>query len=184
VGQAFQPARLTQVGKPAPHYTEIFLKGGHRVPFIVRWPGRTTAGTVNQSTVCLNDVMATFSDAFGMELPETAAVDSESFLAGLDGTWLSRSPLVHSCYGNELALRSGPWKIHFTHEEIKLFNLATDQREKNNVADQYPERVRELSAALIDIVSRGRSTPGPNLENDCGTNRWKGLEPAYRALNK
>ena len=55
-------------------------EGGHREPFIVRWPGHVQAGSTNDSLVCLNDLFATCADIVGDKLPDNAAEDSFSFL--------------------------------------------------------------------------------------------------------
>ncbi len=61
-------------------------EGGHRVPFVARWPGKVKAGSVNDHTVCLNDLMATAAELTGAKIPEDAAEDSVSILTELLGS--------------------------------------------------------------------------------------------------
>ena len=59
--------------------------GGHRMPFIVRWPGNVQAGSVTDQVICFTDVLATFADVTGAELPKGQGPDSFSFLNALKG---------------------------------------------------------------------------------------------------
>src|SRR5690606_19871593 len=66
------------------HKADLF-EGGHRVPFVVRWPGQTAVGIETEQLVCLTDVMATVAESIGVELPDDAGEDSISFLPVLRG---------------------------------------------------------------------------------------------------
>ena len=57
---------------------QIF-EGGHRVPLVVRWPGKVQVGSVSDETVCMTDFMATFAGILGTELPENAGEDSYDY---------------------------------------------------------------------------------------------------------
>jgi arylsulfatase A-like enzyme len=76
-------------------------EGGHRVPFIVRWPTRVTAGTTSDQLACLTDVMATLAAITGAELPHDAAEDSFDLLPALDGA--ATEPIDHTCSAERLA---------------------------------------------------------------------------------
>jgi arylsulfatase A len=166
-------------------------EGGHRVPFIVRWPGHLAAGTSSNQLVCLNDLFATFAALLGDRLPENAAEDSFSISPLEKLASARRNTLVsHSVHG-EFAYRNGPWKLVFKMPKptlaasrgkeaiVELYNLDDDIAEKNDVAKQHPDKVRELTSELQNCVDRGRSTPGAPQQNDAKvrfdvmqTERW------------
>ena len=148
-------------------------EGGHRVPLIVRWPGHVKAG-VNDSTVCLTDVMATCADITGVKLPANAAEDSFSFLPALIGK-PSRGPqrefTLHQTISLAMAIRRGDWKYldhrgsggnSYDKGELKpfalpdtapeapgqLYNLKADPGETTNLYFKHPGIVKELKALL------------------------------------
>ncbi|MHC5068793.1 MAG: sulfatase family protein [Planctomycetota bacterium] len=86
-------------------------EGGHRVPFIVRWPGRVGAGTVSTSAICLTDIMATVADVVGHDLPDDAAEDSFSLMPALAGGQLQRAPVINHSIRGTFAIRDGDWKL-------------------------------------------------------------------------
>ncbi len=156
-------------------------EGGHRVPFIVRWPGKVAAGTSNRQLVCLSDIFATCSEIVSVDLlPDNSAEDSFSFLntlLGKDGP-VSRQNLVsHSVHG-EFAYRSGPWKIVFKLPEnnreasrgkaaiVELYQLDEDIAEEHNLTEERPGIVRQLTNEMSVLVQRGTSRPGPDQQND------------------
>jgi arylsulfatase A len=84
-------------------------EGGHRVPFIVRWPGKVKAGAKDDRLICSVDLMATFAKLVGHELPRSAGEDSHDLLPILTGKSsepLQRSVMHHSIIGM-FAIRSG-----------------------------------------------------------------------------
>lgn len=140
------------------HKTHIH-EGGHRIPFIVRWPGIVKPKSTCDQTVCLNDFMATVADMLGVTLPDDAAEDSTSILGLLTGkeTVQPNRPLVvHHDYPGNFAIRNRKWKLVDT-EVKKLFDLEADIKETTNVAEKYPEVVNELSATLKRYKENGRS---------------------------
>jgi arylsulfatase A-like enzyme len=155
-------------------------EGGHRMPFIVRWPGRVKAGTVSAQTICFTDLLATFAEICGTTLPEDAGPDSFSFLPVLNGVQPAdkpiRAPIVMQAgsAASMMMIRSGDWKLiiglgsgGFTKPSsvkpapgepaVQLYNLRTDPAETTNLAVQHPDKVKELLAALQANVKRGRS---------------------------
>lgn len=149
-------------------------EGGIRIPMIVRWPGKTKAGTVS-------DVPWYFPDAF----PTLAAIAGASQMVpeGLDGTSvlptllgrkqpeLADRPMYWASYdfwGFSQTVRKGDWKlVHWTREGARrhplgdadpwpqeqrrlqeLFNLDEDRGEQHNLVDTEPERLKELRALL------------------------------------
>ncbi len=177
-------------------------EGGHRVPFIIRWPGVSEPGTRSLETIVLTDIMATCADYLGFVLPASAAEDSVSLVPRLRSA-KSASPLheivVHHSSEGHFAVRKGPWKLLFCHGSggwsppreaearrqglppLQLYHLGIDPKETNNVQSEHPDVVRELTADLRRVIEQGRSTPGPRQPNDQGQVWWPGLpwaEPA------
>ncbi|MAT15074.1 MAG: hypothetical protein CMJ46_07365 [Planctomyces sp.] len=144
-------------------------EGGHRVPFVIRWPGHASPGCVSNHTICLNDLLATVAEVTGVSLPANAGEDSFSFLSELSGKQQQprRESMIHQSMGGDLALRRGPWKlIVFKDGRRELYHLESDVSETHDLAGQKPEVVRELTALLKDQIQNGRSTPGPPQPND------------------
>lgn len=165
-------------------YKTDIWEGGHRVPFIVRWPGKVRAGEMTPALVGLNDLMATFAELAEIPLADSVAEDSVSFLDVLlgrkDGV---RESLVHHSIQGKFAIRQGPWKLALTSgsggwskgvEEgsLQLYNLDEDEAETTNLAARHPATVAALKELLASMVDRGRSTPGRALLNDVPV-RWR-----------
>jgi arylsulfatase A-like enzyme len=156
-------------------------EGGHRVPFIVRWPKKIAPGGTSDQLLCLNDLFATCADILGDTLPTGAAEDSFSFLSSLLGQAAApagRTNLVsHSVHG-EFAYREDRWKIVFKMPGadllssrgkpavVQLYNLEDDIAERKDLANQHPEIVARLTNQLQILVDQGRSRPGPTVPND------------------
>ncbi|MHB8900369.1 MAG: sulfatase family protein [Thermoguttaceae bacterium] len=147
--------------------TSIY-EGGHREPFLARWPGRVKPGSVCRDTVCLNDLLATCAEIVGAPLPPDAAEDSVSILPDLFGT--ARGPLreatIHQSHRGDLAIRQGPWKLIFLIDGTReLYNLDSDLGETTNLADSNPDVVQRLTGLMRKYIADGRSTPGPVQKN-------------------
>lgn len=167
--------------------------GGHRVPFIVRWPGVTTPGSQTDQLICLSDMIATFAEFLSIELPDDAGEDSRSFLPVLKGENSEnlRQSIVHHSINGRFAIRDGDWKLIFAPgsggwsapndipatqqglPEIQLYNLSQDIEEKNNLYNHRKDKVNALTALLQKIVDEGRSTPGPFQNNDAEIDIFK-----------
>ena len=155
-------------------------EGGHRMPFIVRWPGRVKAGTVAGQMICFTDLLATFAEICGAALPNDAGPDSFSFLPVLEGVQPADKPIRTSfvmqagSVASMMMIRSGDWKLinglgsgGFTKPNsikpmpgqpaVQLYNLRTDPAETTNLADGYPDKVKELLSAMQANLERGRS---------------------------
>ncbi len=161
-------------------------EGGHRVPFIARWPARVKAGSVSSDPVCLTDLMATAAGINGVTLPPDAGEDSVSMLPILLGTGkaTSRTGIVHQSIDGALSIREGKWKLEFcpgsggwSHPkdaeargnglpELQLYDLDADLGETMNVQAAHPDVVKRLTAGMKKIIADGRSTPGPVQPND------------------
>ena len=94
------------------HKADIY-EGGHRVPFLVRWPGHVRSGSSSGQLIGLMDVMATCAEVVGTSLPDEAAEDSVSFLSVLLGLagGTTRKALVHHSVDGSFAIREGRWKL-------------------------------------------------------------------------
>ena len=167
------------------HKADIF-EGGHRVPFITRWPARVKAGTVCEDTTCLTDLTATAAEITGFTIPDNAAEDSVSMLGNLLGTATGpvREATVHHSINGSFSIRQGKWKLELCPGSggwspprpgskeakqlppVQLYDLSTDIGETTNVQNKHPDIVKRLTALLQDYVDRGRSTPGTPQENN------------------
>ena len=148
-------------GKGSPY------EGGHRVPFIARWPGRIPPGTTSDHLLCLTDLLATAAEIVEATLPEKAGEDSFSFLPVLLGrpsTAAQRKTafIQGDQNDNAIAVRSGPWKLIESTNSKKqkvhqLYDLTSDPGETNDIAKSKPEVVQELAAALQKARTDGRT---------------------------
>ncbi len=144
-------------------------EGGHRVPFIARWPNKVKAGSVNEHTICLNDLMATAAEIAGASIPDHAGEDSVSLIPELLGTTKNgtREATVHQSSAGDLALRRGPWKLVFLKSgKRELYNLQTDLSETKEVLAANPEIAAEMTELMQTYIANGRSTAGPAQKND------------------
>lgn len=157
-------------------------EGGHRVPFVARWPGKIQAGTTCEHTITLGDLLATCAEMHGEKLPDHAGLDSVSFLPHLLGA--SKGPLRdgtvhHDGYGR-FAIRQGPWCLLFPSVaapkkggEWELYHLEKDLGQTENVYATQPDIAERLTRLMQGYVENGRSTPGPAQKNDVAV-RFRG----------
>jgi arylsulfatase A len=137
-------------------------EGGVRVPCLAWWPGTIAPGRVVQDLATEMDWFATGLDLAGAKVPADRAIDGVSLVPVLRGTGPSPRDHVYYYFDTELmAVRRGPWKLHLAtidpaaeqqrpqpHDPPLLFHLAIDPSERNNVAGQHPEVVRQLLEAI------------------------------------
>jgi len=160
-------------------------EGGHRVPFVVRWPGVTAPGSVCHELVHQADLLRTFADVLGAPLPDDAGEDSVSILPLINGAAGSvRELAVSTGRDGTPALRRGQWKYIAAsdsggataggHESmpVQLYDLSSDLGEQKNLAGEQPERVAEMQALLERLITAGRSTPGLPQVNDVDVVRY------------
>jgi arylsulfatase A len=170
---------------PLRGYKADAWEGGHRVPFLVRWPGKVKAGAVCNQLVYQADLMRTFAEVFGVQLPDTAGEDSFSLMPLLKGEDKPiREHAVSASINGVPALRSGTWKYipapgsggwgkgGDQAQPVQLYNLADDLGETRNLAAAMPEKVAEMTALLEKLITDGRSTPGVNQKNDVEVKRY------------
>jgi arylsulfatase A len=192
--QADLPSLLSKGHNPSfefrGHKADIF-DGGHRIPFIVRWPSKVKAGSKSNQLLCLTDLMATSADILGVKLPANAGEDSVSFLAALAGQDNSplREAVVHHSINGSFAIRQGNWKLALCRDSggwsepkpgnakmdlpaLQLFDLSRDVNERTNLQDKHPEVVGKLTSLLEKYIAEGRSTPGEPQKNAVAVH-WK-----------
>jgi len=138
-------------------------EGGHREPFLARWPGKIKPGTTSDQIISITDIFATCASLLGKALPENAGEDSVSFLKCLYGQQKGpfREASVQQSGKKALAIRKGKWKL-IVHGDNKreLFDLNADIGEKYNLIETNPEVATELALLLQSYLDKGRSTPG------------------------
>ncbi len=200
-GCSFPAAHGDNLRKEFGHYASAQFRGGksdiweggHRVPFMVKWPGNIEAGTTNDKLICLTSLMATCADIAGVDVPDDAGEDSYSILPLLkDKEEASPYPAVihHSIHG-KFSIRKGKWKLEFCPgsggwggpndnaarkkglPEIQLYDMDADETEQKNVYEEYPEVVEELKAELIKLVEQGSTKEGATEYNDVEVDIFK-----------
>jgi arylsulfatase A len=185
------------------HKADIW-DGGHRVPFIARWPGRVKAATTCDHLVSTMDLMATYADLLGEKLPVNAGEDSISFLPALLGRADSpaRETLVHHSINGRFAIRQGNWKLALCPGSggwsappdpaalkqklppVQLYNMTSDLAEATNLQSSHPEVVARLTRLLEKHVADGRSTPGRSQTNAVRVDIWKSPPAGADSLPK
>lgn len=145
-------------------------EGGHRVPFVARWPGHTPVGTVSDELICQTTFMATCAELLGAKLPDTAAEDSYSMLPLLRGerpVQPTHPAVIHNPGARLFAIRQGPLKLIVMPDgKDELYDLASDLGETKNVIAEHRAKAEELTALLKRWLASGRSTPGAPQPND------------------
>ena len=175
------------------HKADIF-EGGHRVPFIAKWPKKIQNGTSREETICLTDIMATSADIVGYSLKDNEGEDSYSFLELFDAdkeVSSFREATVHHSINGSFAIRQGDWKLIMAKgsggwsfpkpgdpieselPDVQLYNLKSDPAESQNLYAENPEKVIALKSLLIKYIKEGRSTPGAPQQNDPIEGEWR-----------
>lgn len=151
------------------------LEGGHRVPFIARWPGKIPPGTESNALLAHLDMAATFAAIAGTSLPAGGCRDSVNVLTALLGESKTGRPDFVAHNGGikgPFGLRSGTWKfitagganprlndvpgakdlpLPPTAPGPHLYDLATDIGETKNLAAEQPAKLKELQDLLAKI---------------------------------
>ncbi|WP_395738090.1 arylsulfatase [Prosthecobacter sp.] len=159
--------------------------GGHRIPFIVRWPDQIAAGTTSSQLLCLVDFFATAAEIVGRPVPAGSCEDSVSFMPALKGRPIvsTRHGVIHHSISGHFAYRQGPWKLALakgsggwsspTEKQMpagspkgQLYDMQNDIGETTNLFETKPEIVNQLLDLLKADIERGRSTEGPDSAND------------------
>ncbi|WP_276165993.1 sulfatase family protein [Zobellia alginiliquefaciens] len=170
------------------HYSSLNFKGGkrdiyeggHRVPYLMRWPKMIKPGSKTDVTVCQTDYLATIADIVNQPLRDDEAEDSFSLLPILkdeNADTITHGPVIHHSVQGFFAIRDGDWKLNFVRgsggslrpiliepksgePKFELYNLANDPSETTNLFLEKPEIVEQLTQKFAKIIKNGRSTPG------------------------
>jgi uncharacterized protein (TIGR03437 family) len=124
------------------------LEGGIHIPFMMQWKGYLPAGAVNSAPVISLDVLPTaVSAAMGRKFSDATldGVNLIPFVSGADTT-LPHAQLFWRSGATQYAVRAGDWKLLFFQNSTRLYNLATDQAESNDLAGSNPTKLAELQA--------------------------------------
>jgi arylsulfatase A-like enzyme len=170
-------------------------EGGHRVPFVARWPGHIPPGATSAQTICHVDLLATCAALLGTKLSPDVGEDSCNILPALLGKKLRRpireATVLHGGSGN-FAIRQGDWVLidapsgdgnggksrpgepewfkqerGYTKNEFpgELYNLRDDLEQRRNLYGEQPKEVQRLKSLLERYKAARRSTPGPPMKN-------------------
>lgn len=153
-------------------------EGGIRVPGLVRWPGRTQAGSMSEEPVCGVDYLPTICEVTSVAPPTDRKLDGASFLPALAGKPIVRSTPLYWHFNRatsavKIAIRVGDWKLLATLDKnppargnditeaseqdfknaepaaFELYNLRRDIAETTNLIDKEPAKFAELKSALV-----------------------------------
>jgi len=167
------------------HKADIY-EGGHRVPFIVKWPGHIVSNSTSNAIICQTDLMATCADLVDVGLMENEAEDSFSLLPlfnAEESKSYAREATVHHSINGSFAIRKGKYKLIFcpgsggwsypvpgkddmsSLPKFQLYDLEADPSETKNLVHAAPEKVDELTRLMTSYIKNGRSTPGTIQQN-------------------
>ncbi|WP_198680046.1 sulfatase family protein [Aureibaculum luteum] len=161
-------------------------EGGHRIPFVVRWPGKIESNSINDKLICQTNLMATCAEVIGLKVAKDKGVDSYSILPMLKNKKAKTdyNLVVHHSINGKFSIRNKKWKLELTPgsggwtdprdpkarkqnlPEIQLYNMKKDKEETTNVFKKHPKLVKKMTAKLEKIVKNGRSTSGEMQQND------------------
>jgi arylsulfatase A-like enzyme len=177
-------AKFAELAKKGHHPSYVFrghkadiYEGGHRIPFLLRWPAKVTPGSKSDETICLTDLLATCAAITGRQIPKNAGEDSYNILPAILGEEHAspiREATVHHSINGSFSIRKGKWKLELCPGSggwsapkpgrapkgaapIQLYDLEKDIGEKNNIQAKHPEVVKELTALLEKYRNDGRS---------------------------
>jgi arylsulfatase A-like enzyme len=156
-------------------YKSHIWEGGHRIPFIARWPGHIQAGTTSDEVICLTDLMATAAALMGAELAPNAGPDSLNILPILQGEATDRpvrEVLVSHSENGTFSVRQGKWKLILDNKTSggwvepagerpqpgtpgQLYDLENDPTEQNDLWEERPEIAEKLTLLLERIKAGG-----------------------------
>lgn len=157
---------------PFRDYKASAYEGGHRVPFLIRWPGKVQPASVCNQLVHHADLLATLAEILNTPLPPNAGEDSFSLLPLLNGSTRPTRQFAVSTACNGLpSFRDQNWKYIAT-PTPQLYHLDADLAESTNLAQNHPERLASMRDTFEKIIRTGRSTPGPAQKNDIRVTRY------------
>ena len=161
-------------------------EGGHRVPFLVKWPKIIKAGSISNTLTCQTDLLATCAALVNKQLPKNAGEDSENILPLFKGeeTQFNRKGIIHHSVSGHFAYREGNYKLILSRGSggwsapnekfakkankpiAQLYDLHADPGEQNNLYEEKPEIADKLLAQLTTYVNAGSTAAGKESKND------------------
>ena len=175
------------------HKADIY-EGGHRVPFVAKWPKVIAKNQTSDQLICSTDLMATCAEIIEYDLAENEGEDSYSLLPFFENKTAktTRKDAIHHSVNGGFAIRQGDWKLIMdagsagwsfpnpkqineidTLPPIQLYNLKTDPAETMNLQAKERGKVAELTKLLSNYIQNGRSTAGEHQQNDDFKGDWE-----------
>ena len=168
-------------------------EGGHRVPFLVKWPKVIKSGSESGLLTCQSDLLATCAAIVGKELPENAGEDSENILPAFKAETpsFSRKGIIHHSVSGHFAYRENDYKLILSYgsggwtapneskakkdgaPKAQLYNLKDDAGEQKNLYLEQPEIAEKLLNQLTKYVKAGSTVDGKKSANDAQIVLWK-----------
>lgn len=175
------------------------FEGGHRVPFIAKWPSKIKKGSICNQTICTTDFMATCAEIINYQLEPNEAEDSFSIVPLFENIKLKKSfreATIHHSINGSFAIRKDDWKLILCPDsggwsfpnpkkdqkiitslpKYQLYNLKDDISETKNLEAIFPEKLIELKTLLLKYIEDGRTTPGILQQNDPIEFSWTQFE--------
>ena len=158
---------IPEVNQPFRGWKITMFEGGLRVPMMIKWPSKITAGTVVDTPAAHIDVMPTLAAAAATQ-SKAAEIDGVNLLPLVtsqgDQSW-DRETLFWQ-NGHYQVVRHGDWKLQVNDRptdglQYWLFDLAKDPTEQNNLAAVRQDKVKELNALLVDHQANAVTTLYP-----------------------
>ena len=175
------------------HKADIY-EGGHRVPFIARWPKNIAKNQVTDQLIVSTDLMATCANIINYDLAENEGEDSYSLMSFFENkpNEKTRKDGIHHSINGSFAIRKDDWKLIMaagsagwsfpnprqvqaidTLPPVQLYNLQNDPAETTNLQAVESQKVAELTELLVNYIQNGRSTKGNPQKNDNFEDDWK-----------
>ncbi len=147
-------------------YKGSTFEGGHRVPFIVKWPGKIPANSKTDQLLGTVDLYGTFAKILNHTMGHHEAPDSFDFTSVFLGQ--AQNPVRETYVHHGFAIRKGDWKLIFDVEGLEdvsaknvmpegLYNLKNDPKEEHNLLAKHPGVAKQLKETFIDIYKKGFS---------------------------
>lgn len=163
-------------------------EGGIRVPFIFSWPGVVEENSISHQPFSFYDLLPTFAEAVGTEVPN--GLDGLSILPTLSGDGTQEQhKYFYWEYAHEQAVRYGKYKAYREHpaKPIELYNLEDDQMEAHDIASTNPDIIEEVKAIIAEAHEDSDVWLNPgeseefvlNKTAHLEQNRFKCMDPNY-----